>query len=733
MLFSDANRPTSLTKAVDLSGGARSGAATGENADMLLDIRGLKTQFALREGVVKAVDGLDLRLRRRKTLCVVGESGCGKSITAWSILQLLRPPGRIVSGEILFHHPDGKVVDLAAVPANSAEMRGVRGRHISMIFQEPMTSLSPVHTIGDQLTETIRLHLPVTKEQAKQQAIALLGRVGIPKPEMRFSSYPFQLSGGMRQRVMIAIALSCRPDLLIADEPTTALDVTTQANILELIKELQEEFGIAVMLITHDLGVVAEVADEVAVMYLGRVVERADVYTLFEAPKHPYTRALLRSVPQLGRTRGQRLASIEGMVPNPFERPSGCPFHTRCPDVIHGICDRIEPPLVNLPDGSEARCLQYDPEYALMWAAPDLAKTVPTKPTTPAVVVPPPVARQIQEEVCLEVSNLKVHFPITKGMMRRTIGTVKAVDGASFTVRQGETVGLVGESGCGKSTLGRSILRVYKPTDGSIHYRRDKGEPLVDLASLNARALKPYRTDIRLIFQDPFTSLNPRKRVVDIIGEPLRANGMAHGRELNDRVAELMEKVGLRPEYMTRYPHAFSGGERQRIVIARALVVGPHLVVADEAVSALDVSVRAQTLNLLQDLQNEFDLTYLFISHDLSVVEHISDHVAVMYVGRLVEFAPSEALFANPRHPYTEALLSAVPQPDPRLRGRARRIKLHGEVADPANAPSGCPFHPRCAYATDLCTNVVPPLRELGGGRRAACHYAEELNLRGVA
>jgi peptide/nickel transport system ATP-binding protein len=316
--------------------------------------------------------------------------------------------------------------------------------------------------------------------------------------------------------------------------------------------------------------------------------------------------------------------------------------------------------------------------------------------------------------------------------MRRVVGTVKAVDGASFRVHEGETVGLVGESGCGKSTLGRSILRVNKPTSGNILYTRNAAELPVDLAMLDERAIRPYRTDIRLIFQDPFTSLNPRKRVVDIIAEPLRANGLAHGQEITDRVADLMQKVGLRPEYMTRYPHAFSGGERQRIVIARALVVNPHLVIADEAVSALDVSVRAQTLNLLEDLQNEFDLTYLFISHDLSVVEHISDHVAVMYVGRLVEFAPTEALFARPRHPYTEALLSAVPQPDPRLRGRANRIRLRGEVADPANPPAGCPFHPRCAYATDLCKTLVPPLRSVGEGHQAACHFSEELSLRGI-
>lgn len=344
----------------------------------------------------------------------------------------------------------------------------------------------------------------------------------------------------------------------------------------------------------------------------------------------------------------------------------------------------------------------------------------------------PSVDDDLGEDVCLHISNLKMHFPMTKGLMRRVVGSVKAVDGVSFTVREAKTVALVGESGCGKSTLGRAILRVYNPTDGSILYRRRNGTEFIDLAALSHAELKPFRTDIRLIFQDPFSSLNPRRTVFEIIGQPLVANKLASGSELTDRVAELMRRVGLRPEYMSRYPHAFSGGERQRIVIARALVVHPHLVVADEAVSALDVSVRAQTLNLLQELQSEFNLTYLFISHDLSVVEHIANHVAVMYVGRLVEFGPTDEIFANPQHPYTEALFSAIPIPDPKRRGERARVKLKGEVADPANPPSGCHFHPRCAYATDRCRAETPPLRTIGKDRQVACHYSEKLTLVGV-
>ncbi|HRJ40608.1 MAG: ABC transporter ATP-binding protein [Caldilineaceae bacterium] len=713
-------------------------------AELLIEIKELKTHFTLDEGVVKAVDGVNLDIYRNRTLCVVGESGCGKSVTAESILQIVDHPGRIVSGEILYHralgsnNSDTDIVDLAALDPRGHAMRDIRGKDIAMIFQEPMTSLSPIHTIGDQISEVIQLHMALSPQAARGQVVELLRRVGIPRPSEHFDSYPFQLSGGMRQRAMIAMALSCNPSLLIADEPTTAVDVTTQSQILELLMELQAEFGMGILLITHDLGVVAEIADDVAVMYLGRVVERGDVDTIFHDPQHPYTRALLHSIPKLDITRRERLDSIRGMVPDPYNRPGGCPFHTRCYAAIPGRCNTETPPRTHLSPNREVSCL--------LFSDPDLAGTVTEyRPTeTVAVLRQPAASAQVERQAgqlasvptaqthsLLEVNNLRMHFPIHAGLFRRTVGHVRAVDDVSFFIRTGETLGLVGESGCGKTTVGRCIMRAYTPSAGEILYR-EQGGRTVDLAPLSNKELKPYRPQIRLIFQDPYSSLNPRLPVLEIVGEPLIVNKLASGSELEDRVAALLRRVGLRPEYMRRFPHAFSGGERQRLGIARALALDPHLVVADEAVSALDVSVRAQTLNLLQDLQAELDLTYLFISHDLSVIAYLCDRVAVMYVGKLVEMADADDLFANPKHPYTEALLSAVPNPNPRLRQQKQRIVLEGDVADPANPPGGCYFHPRCMYVKERCRTEAPELRLVSDNHYSACHFAEELNLRGI-
>ncbi|HLH75018.1 MAG TPA: ABC transporter ATP-binding protein [Chloroflexota bacterium] len=711
-----------------------------ENADLLLQVTNLHTHFFLDQGVVKAVDGAHLTIRRGETLAVVGESGCGKSVTARSILQIVDPPGRVVAGEIRFWRPapggngvvQSQPIDLARLLPSSREMRAIRGKEISMIFQEPMTSLSPLYTIGNQIAENITQHLPVSKREARERTVELLRQVGIPNPESRIDSYPHQLSGGLRQRAMIAMALACSPSLLIADEPTTALDVTTQAQILELLRDLQQRLGMAIMLITHDLGVVAEMADDVAVMYLGRVVETAEVKQLFREPQHPYTRALLRSIPKVGGAARERLNTIRGMVPDPFARPSGCPFHPRCDSVIPGLCNHEDPRPVATGPGRDVRCLLYTTlgvgirdQVSEDRGSDSLSLPVREK-RNPIPDSQPPVSNDVP---LLTVEGLRMYFPIRRGLLQRVKNYVKAVDDVALTIQEGETLGLVGESGCGKTTVSRCVLRVYEPTDGAIKYRGADGT-VVDLARADRQTLHPYRKEIRMIFQDPYSSLNPRMNVLQIIGEPLLMFNVAKGSELEDRVALLLKRVGLRPEYMRRYPHAFSGGERQRIGIARALSLNPRLVVCDEAVSALDVSVRAQILNLLQDFQSEFGLTYLFIAHDLSVVEYISDRVAVMYVGQVVELARTEVLYREPKHPYTEALLSAVPRPDPEQ--RAQRIVLQGDVADPANPPPGCYFHPRCRYVEARCKVERPALREIDAGHYAACHFAEKLTLRGA-
>jgi peptide/nickel transport system ATP-binding protein len=689
--------------------------------NLLLEIHDLHTHFFLDQGTIKAVNGANLQLRRGKTLAVVGESGCGKSITARSILQIVDSPGRVVAGAIRYWRDSGDVLDLAQLHPNDATLRDIRGKEISMIFQEPMTSLSPLYTVGNQIAENARLHLHVSKAEARNLTIEMLRKVGIPRPEGRFDTYPHQLSGGMRQRAMIAMALICQPNLLIADEPTTALDVTTQAQILELMLRLQQELGMAIMIITHDLGVVAEIADDVTVMYMGKDVESAAVQTLFAEPHHPYTRALLRSIPKVDRSTTSRLDTIRGMVPDPLNIPNGCTFHTRCDHAVAGICDREVPPQIVSSASHAVRCFLHG----------GMSTPFPIIQLQPVAPAPPPLvaASRLPTEALLEVTNLSMHFPIRQGFLQRVIGYVRAVDNVNLTIHSGETLSLVGESGCGKTTTGRCIVRAYQPTGGQIRYRRTDGH-VVDLAQIEGEALRPYRKEVRMVFQDPYASLNPRMTVRDILIEPMQAHNIATGSELEDRVAALLKRVGLRPEYMRRYPHAFSGGQRQRISIARALALEPRLVIADEAVSALDVSVRAQILNLLQDLQAEMGLTYLFVAHDLGVVEYISDRVAVMYVGQVVELAPTEQLYAQPRHPYTEALLSAVPKPDPTR--RSTRIVLQGEVPDAANPPSGCYFHTRCQYAKDRCKVEAPTLREVAPGHFSACHFAEELELQGV-
>ena len=552
----------------------------------ILSIRDLHTHFPVRNGLVKAVDGVSFDLARGKTVCVVGESGSGKSVTARSILQIVDPPGRVVSGSIVFNRDDGSSVDLAALNPRSREIRSVRGREIAMIFQEPMSSLSPVHTIGNQITEVLKLHLKMSKAEATERAIELIRAVEIPNPERAIERYTFEYSGGMRQRAMITMALACNPAVLIADEPTTALDVTTQAEILDLMRRLRADRGMAVMFITHDMGVVAEIADEVVVMYQGKVVERGPVEQVFHAPVQPYTKMLLGNVLKL-------------------EQPSAIRA-------------------ARAPIAAEA----------------------------------PPL---------LEVRGLKMHFPIRKGFFKKIVDHVRAVDDVDIGVRAGETLGIVGESGSGKPTLGRCLLRVYEPTAGQILYRRPDGS-VIDVASADPEMLKQCRREMRMIFQDPFASLNPRMTVSQIVGEPLLVNNLASGSALRERVSALLTRVGLNPDWAERYPHAFSGGQRQRIGIARALALNPRVIVADEATSALDVSLRAQMLDLMLQLQDELQLAYVFVSHDISVIRYICDRVAVMYRGKVVEMGDAEQVCNDPVHGYTKALLSAVPRPDPRHR-----------------------------------------------------------------
>ncbi len=554
-------------------------------SDTILKVEDLKTYFPTRTGVFKAVDGVSFELKRGRTLCVVGESGSGKSVTARSILQIVDRPGRIESGSIILAKREGNAVDLAKLDPRGKEIRDVRGKEIAMIFQEPMSSLSPVHRIGEQIGEALRIHFGTPKKERRERVLELLRQVEIPRPETAIDRYTFEFSGGMRQRVMIAMALACKPSVLIADEPTTALDVTTQAEILDLIKKLQQSHGMAVLFITHDMGVVAEIADEVLVMYRGKVMEHGLVDKIFHAPQNDYTRALIGSVVKLEKKAEVRLS-----------RP-------------------------------------------------------PIKPDTPALV---------------EVKNLSLQFP----------SGLKAVNGVSLTVRPGETLGIVGESGSGKTTMGRCLLRIYDPQEGEINYRRPDGN-IIDLCSSNKSELKNIRREVRMIFQDPVGSLSPRKTVGQIIAEPLKLAGMK-GKELDDRVAELMQQVGLEPAWRERYPHAFSGGQRQRIGIARAIAVKPRLIVADEATSALDVSLRSQVLDLMMKLQDELGLSYVFISHDMSVIRYMCDRVAVMYRGRIVEEGETDQVVNHPAHDYTRALLSAIPHPDP----RDRRIQKRFRYAD---------------------------------------------------
>ncbi len=723
----------------------------------VLEIDDLSTHIKLSRSVVQAVGNVSMRVDAGETLGIVGESGSGKSMTGLSVMDLLPPGGSIVGGSI-------KLNGRELVGLKPDDMRKIRGNEVAMIFQDPLTSLDPTKTIGYQVAEPVRLHRGASKAEALDRAVEVLSLVGLPRPKERLKDFPHQLSGGLRQRVMIAMALACEPALLIADEPTTALDVTIQAQILTLLRDLKDRLGMAMLLITHDMGVIAGHADRVNVMYAGRVVETADAVELFAGMRHPYTQALLASIPRLSQDSGRALHAIPGLPPDLASLPQGCRFAPRCPRATDK-CRTDEPPLGGPVDGHLFSCwhpvdgpltLQLtgpagpdalstgligpaaELEAAELGApgleaaaldgadggAPEVAagtETVDAEPaatgrlhvTESAAAAPDAGGGQL-----LELRNLVKEFPVTSGaILQRRVGAVHAVSDVSFSVPAGTTYGLVGESGCGKTTIGKLIVALEAPDSGTVTL----GD--VDMTKLRGAELRRRRRDLQLMFQDPHASLDPRMRVGSIIGEPLAIQHVGSRRQQRDRVFELLGEVGLPRNAVERYPHEFSGGQRQRIGLARALTLNPRLIVADEPVSALDVSIRAQVLNLMKRLQATHGLTYVVISHDLAVVKYMADRIGVMYLGKLVESGSPGDIYQRAAHPYTAGLIAAIPTPEPSVERAKVGAAIKGELPSPVNPPSGCRFRTRCPIAQELCSVEEPELRSFGPGHVAACHF----------
>jgi peptide/nickel transport system ATP-binding protein len=668
-----------------------------------LDITNLSTHIQLTKSVVQAVGNVDLSIEPGETLGLVGESGCGKSMTGLSIMGLLPQGGTIVGGSIKL---DGR--ELVGLP--DAELRKIRGNDIAMIFQDPLTSLDPTKTIGYQVAEPVRLHKGASKAAAMDRATEVLSMVGLPKPAERLGDFPHQLSGGLRQRVMIAMALSCEPKLLIADEPTTALDVTIQAQILTLLDDLKDRLGMAMLLITHDMGVIAGHADRVQVMYAGRMVEATDTATLFRDMRHPYTHALLASIPRLSQDNRQRLLSIGGLPPDLSNPPPGCRFAPRC-GRASDRCRTQEPPLAG-PTGQHLFSCWHPVD------GPAGAGAATAGPPDGTASSGQAAASVTPGSPLLEVRNLVKEFPVTAGaILQRRVASVHAVSDVSFTVAAGETFGLVGESGCGKTTIGKVVVALERPDSGSVLLAGR------DISALGRGELRRQRRDLQLMFQDPYSSLDPRMRVGSIIREPLTIQHVGTHREQQQRAYELLDEVGLPRNSVERYPHEFSGGQRQRIGLARALTLNPKLIVADEPVSALDVSIRAQVLNLMKRLQADHGLTYIVISHDLAVVKYMADRIGVMYLGKLVEMGAASDIYQRAAHPYTAGLIATIPVPDP---DQARAVKgagISGELPSPVTPPSGCRFRTRCPHAQEVCAAEEPPLRAFGPGHVAACHF----------
>jgi len=666
----------------------------------LLRVEGLVTR--LRNGA-RIVDDISFSIRQGETFALLGESGCGKSMTALSLMRLLPDSVHVESGAVRLED-----ADILALPERA--MREVRGGKMAMIFQEPGLSLNPVMTVGEQIAEALELHQELRGAAAQARCVELLDQVGIPDAARRLHEYPFQLSGGMKQRVMIAMALAGQPKLLVADEPTTALDVTIQAQVLQLLRDTQQQNGMALLLITHDLGVVSEMAHQVAVMYAGHIVELATREQLFSHPAHPYTQKLFAALPDTARS-GKPLAAIPGSVPPLHDIPKGCRFAPRC-DKAWELCHEQAPQWTTLEAGQWVRCHLYSERVAgsLLLAAEGekpASKSDATGGELPAT-----------SYKLLQVENLYVHFPIRKGILQRTVGHVKAVDGVSLSIAAGRTLALVGESGCGKTTAGKALLQLLTPTAGSVRFAGN------ELIGLNVQELRKQRAGMQMVFQDPYASLNPKMRVAEILEEGMDALGIANNSdERQQRIDGLLDQVGLAHAAKWRYPHEFSGGQRQRIAIARALAVKPKLLICDEPTSALDVSVQAQILNLLKSLQQELNLSYLFISHNLAVVEYLAHEVCVMYLGRIVERGSVEEVLRHARHPYTQALLAAVP----RIDGQgAEVVRLVGDMPSPANPPQGCHFHPRCPHVMPVCRAVYPDATDVSTTHHVHCHlYAE--------
>ncbi|MBQ0724889.1 MAG: ABC transporter ATP-binding protein [Cycloclasticus sp.] len=656
----------------------------------LLSVQGLKTEFNQAQGLVKAVDGVSFDIAEGETFALVGESGCGKSVLALSVMRLLSNNAKITAGKVIYRGTD--LLQIA-----EKQMRAVRGFRIAMIFQDPMTSLNPVMSVGEQIGEAVLLHKKLPRSAVKERVVELIKQVGIADAEARYASFPHQLSGGMMQRVMIAMALANEPDLLIADEPTTALDVTIQAQILELLKDLQRELGMSLWIISHDLGIVSDIADRVAVMYAGQLVEVATRDSFFNQAAHPYSQRLFAALPKMDK-RDKALVTLPGSVPRLSQTFNGCRFAERC-DYQQPACTSIaKVAWHSVADDHLARCLRLDEVVAKPINTPEFIKQQTTSTSNKV----------------LQVNNLKIHFAIKKGILKRTVGFVKAVDGVSFDLVSGGTTALVGESGCGKTTLGKGLLKLLPITSGEVYYQEKN---LVDMPEQTFRS---YREQLQIIFQDPFSSMNPRMLVIDILQEGLQAlKPTLSNLEVEAQCAYLLQKVGLNADVLYRYPHEFSGGQRQRICIARALAVKPSIIVCDEPTSALDVSVQAQVLNLLQQLQQEQGLSYLFITHDLSVVSYLADTVAVMYLGRIVEYGTVEEVLNAPAHPYTKALINAVPSWDNSVQKTIN--KLPDTMPSAANPPSGCHFHTRCAQVMPICSTVEPKNINVSASHSVCC------------
>jgi peptide/nickel transport system ATP-binding protein len=666
----------------------------------LLEIENLRTNIKLRQGTVHAVDGVSLYVEPGETLGIVGESGCGKTMTALSIMGLLPVGGYVASGTV---HLDGRQIS----GLTEEGMRKVRGDEIGMIFQDPLTSLNPTMTVGKQIAEVVLLHRDVSRERAMERAAEVLDLVGLPRPRERLNEYPHQFSGGMRQRVMIAIALACEPKLLIADEPTTALDVTIQKQILELIDDLRQRLRMSVILVTHDLGVIAGRANRVAVMYAGKIVETSSTAALFANPRHPYTEALFQALPDKAAETQERLYSIPGAPPDLVSPPRACRFAPRC-RYAQDHCRAEEPRLLG-----ETLVHQYACFYPVGESERGRMIITGEPPTTGEEAFTP-----VPGDVVLSAKNLVKDFPVTKGILQRQVGAVSAVAGVSFDIRHGETFGLVGESGCGKTTVGRLVVRMEKPTAGMISFAG------TDLAKVSGGEYRRLCRKFQYMFQDSYASLNPRMRVGTILREPLVAQRIGSRREQQKRVAEMLDHVGLPRNAVERYPHEFSGGQRQRLGFARALILDPELIVADEPVSALDMSIQAQLLNLMRDLQRQMGLTYLFISHDLAVVRYLSNHIGVMYLGKLVEVGPANEVYLTPAHPYTQGLIDSAPVADPEVERAKATSGVRGELPSALHPPSGCRFRTRCPLAQDICAEAEPPLRPFSPSRHlAACHF----------